>query len=84
MDKIKVEICVGTTCFVLGASALQDIEMYLPEELKDKVEITGANCLGMCKNSNFGDAPFVRINESIIVSQATIDSVIAEIKKLVK
>ena len=84
MEKIKVEICVGTTCFVLGASALQDIEMFLPDELKEKVEIVGANCLGMCKNSHFGDAPFVRINESIIVSQATIDSVINEIKKLVK
>lgn len=83
MEKIKVEICVGTTCFVLGSSALQDLENYLPEELRERVDITGANCLGLCKNAHFGDAPFVRINDDIVVSQATIDSVITAIQKLV-
>ena len=31
--KILLEICVGTTCYVLGASELQSIEEFLPEDL---------------------------------------------------
>lgn len=83
MEKIKVEICVGTTCFILGASELQDLERYLPEELKDKVDICGSTCLGMCKDDNYGQAPFVRVGKRI-VSNATICSVIEEIEEELK
>ena len=80
MKKIKVEICVGTTCHILGASELQDIEEFIPEELKDSVEISGVPCLGACKNNNFGSAPFVRINGRI-VGGANIHFLIEEIVK---
>lgn len=80
MKKIKVEICVGTTCHILGSSELQDIEDFIPEELKDSVEISGVPCLGACKNNNFGSAPFVRINGRIVGS-ANIHSIIEEIAK---
>ena len=80
-EKISVEICVGTTCFILGASALQDLEGFLPPDLADKVEISGCTCLGMCRNNHFGEAPFVRIGGEKIVSRATVDSVIDAIRE---
>ncbi len=83
MDKIKVEICVGTTCFILGASELQELERFLPEGLRDKVDITGATCLGMCKDDNYGQAPFVRVGNRI-VSNASISSVIEQIEEQLK
>ena len=31
MEKIKVEICCGTACYLLGAAKLMNIEEELPE-----------------------------------------------------
>ena len=28
--KIEIEICLGTTCFVMGASKLQELETLIP------------------------------------------------------
>ncbi len=81
-EKIKVEICVGTTCFILGAAELQNLEDFIPEELKDRVEIFGNTCLGFCKNSNHGKAPFVRINDSVIVANASIDRIIDALREI--
>ena len=78
-EKLLVEVCVGTTCFVLGASALQSLEDFLPEECRDKVEIVGAPCLGCCRNRNESGAPFVRVGNEI-VSNATIQNVIEKIQ----
>ena len=83
MEKIKVEICVGTTCFILGAAELQELERFLPDDLKDKVEISGAACLGMCKNANYGQAPFVRVGHTVIAN-AHVGTVIEQIRKELK
>ena len=40
-NKIKVEICLGTTCYVLGSFRLSALEDQLPPELKSKVDIVG-------------------------------------------
>ena len=34
MKKTTVTICVGTTCYLLGAADLQELETFLPEDLK--------------------------------------------------
>ena len=39
MEKVKVEICCGTACYILGASRLVDLEAELPGEIRGKVEI---------------------------------------------
>lgn len=83
MEKTKLEICVGTTCYILGASELQHIERFLPEELAPLVEISGVSCIGACKNSNYGSAPFVRINGKII-GNASVHSVVEELIKITK
>ena len=39
MDKVKVEICCGTACYLLGAANLMSIEDEIPAEFRDKVEV---------------------------------------------
>lgn len=80
MNKLEVQICVGTTCYVMGASHLQDIEIYLSEEQRNKVSITGAACLNACRSGNYIAAPFVKVGD-VMVSEATTSTVIAEIKR---
>jgi len=62
---IDVEICFGTTCYVLGGAQLQDLENHMDEEMKRLTNIIPRNCLGLCKNSNFKKAPFVKVNGTI-------------------
>ena len=35
MEKIKVSICTGTACFVMGASEMMLLEDELPDSLKE-------------------------------------------------
>ncbi|MBF9016576.1 MULTISPECIES: NAD(P)H-dependent oxidoreductase subunit E [unclassified Oceanispirochaeta] len=79
MKKIDVEICFGTTCFVLGGSHLQELENSLDNDLKEKINIIPQNCLGLCKNENYSQAPYVKVNGQII-DRATIEKVINKIK----
>jgi NADH:ubiquinone oxidoreductase subunit E len=81
MEKIKVEICFGTACFVMGGSHLQELENALENELKDKVEIIPQSCLGLCNSREFNQAPYVKVNGDV-VDGATIDKVINKIKSV--
>ncbi len=78
-QKITVEVCLGTTCYVLGGGEILELERLLPPELKDRVKIVGAPCLDACTGRNYDKAPFVRINGSEIISDATPERVIATI-----
>lgn len=80
MKKIKVTICAGTACFVMGASELMLLEEELPEDLKDKVEIDGVTCMELCKDSKNGKSPFVKIDDEIM-SEATLPLVISRIRE---
>ncbi|MPN48433.1 hypothetical protein SDC9_196040 [bioreactor metagenome] len=75
-NKIKVEICLGTTCYVLGSFRLSALEERLPADLKRDVEVVGCSCLGACRDRNYGNAPFVRIGGTRIVDNATVEKVI--------
>lgn len=59
MNHVKVELCMGSSCFARGNSkALEIIENYIQENnLEDYVELEGHLCLGNCKNG-----PNVQIN----------------------
>ena len=81
MRKLNVDICLGTTCHVFGASDLLRVEDLLSEEQKAKVEIRGVPCLGACRDDNFGGAPFVRIGGTTL-SKATVNAVADEIERL--
>lgn len=75
-DKIKVEICLGTTCYVLGSFRLSALEERLPDDLKARVEVVGSPCLNACRDRNYGNAPFVRIGGTRLVDNATVEKVI--------
>lgn len=84
MEKISVKVCVGTTCFVMGGANLQELNDIIPKKFGDKVEISGSNCLELCSiNWEYSKAPYVKVNEEVI-SEATVEKVIAEIEKQLK
>ena len=81
MAKVEVKVCLGTTCFVMGGSNLQELNEIIPQKYGDKVELYAANCLGLCSiNWEYSKAPYVKVNEEV-VSEATLEKVLEEIDK---
>ena len=84
MDKIEVKVCLGTTCFVMGASNLQNLTEIIPQKFGSNVSITSSPCLGVCAtNWAYSKAPYVKVNNEI-VQEATVEKVIAEIERQIK
>lgn len=63
---IKVQICQGTTCYVMGAGNLVQWINTLPDEVKWYLQISGCHCLKLCTDGAFDGAPYVSINGKII------------------
>ena len=84
MNTIKVEICCGTACYLLGAAKMMNIEDQLSEECRGRVDIEAKTCLELCERDNLGGAPYVRFNGSEIMSQATPEKALARIRELVE
>ncbi len=84
MKKVKVEICCGTACYLLGASHLMEIEHQLPDDCRARIEIEPKGCLELCERDNLGGAPYVRINETEIMAEATPEKVIGRILELLE
>ena len=82
MEKIKVEICCGTACYLLGAANLMTIEDDIPADMRDKVEIEARTCLELCERENLGGAPYVRLNGSEILAQASREKVLDRLSEL--
>ncbi|HKM05640.1 MAG TPA: (2Fe-2S) ferredoxin domain-containing protein [Sphaerochaeta sp.] len=73
MDRITVELCMGSSCFARGnAQTLAQLETYIAEKkLEDRVELIGHLCLGACSIG-----PNVRIGEvthSGVSSECVVD-----------
>jgi len=68
MKTIRVEICMGTTCYVMGSSALANIANELPGELRNAVEVVGSHCLKACSSGDFDGAPYARVDGELIAS----------------
>lgn len=84
MSKIEVKICMGTTCFVMGASHLQELVEILPAKYPDTVEVSGVPCLSLCSDeSKYTNAPYVKVNDEII-SDATPEKVLKHIERLLE
>ena len=81
--KVKVSICMGTACFVMGASELLLLEEKVPENLKDKVELEleGITCFEACRDDSMGKPPFVKVNGELI-SQANVMTVLDKISQI--
>ncbi|MBR1908191.1 NAD(P)H-dependent oxidoreductase subunit E [bacterium] len=84
MSKVKVNVCMGTTCFVMGGSNLQELMEIVPKKYGDKVEVTGSPCLGLCSiNWEYSKAPYVKVNDETVV-EATVEKVLEAIDKEVE
>ena len=82
MERIKVEICCGTACYLLGAAKLMDIELSLPPDLRARVDIEARTCLERCERENLGGAPYVRFNGTEVMCEASPEKVFARICEL--
>lgn len=80
MKKIKVSICTGTACYVMGASELLLLGENLPEKLRNAVEIEGVPCIEQCHGGMKKHPPYVKIDEELIPS-ATLQTVISKIEE---
>ena len=81
MADVSVKVCLGTTCFVMGSSNLQELMDLIPRKYGDKVEVAGSPCLGLCSiDWEFSKAPYVKVNDNV-VKEATVEKVLAAIDK---
>lgn len=81
MKKIEVKVCLGTTCFVMGSSYLQELTEIVPKKYGDSVEVSSSPCLGLCSiNWEYSKAPYVKVDNDV-VSEATIEKVMEAISK---
>lgn len=83
MNKVTLKICMGTTCFVMGASDLQELTDIIPEKYGDKVEVVASTCLDFCSSNTESQAPYVMVDCDVI-SKATVEKVIDAIDRKLK
>jgi len=79
MEKIKVIICTGTTCFVMGSSKLQNFDEFIPKKWKEFLDIKTHPCLNLCQNNEYTKSPYVMINDEVL-TQVTIEKLIDAIE----
>lgn len=46
---MKIKICVGTTCHLMGAPALIESVNLLKKNLDEKIELEYATCFSLCQ-----------------------------------
>ncbi|MBQ9235413.1 MAG: NAD(P)H-dependent oxidoreductase subunit E [Alphaproteobacteria bacterium] len=80
MKPIKIEICLGTTCFVMGGETLQNMGDMLKKKYGAKIEVEAVRCLEVCSSDNFSKAPYARVDGEVI-GEASLEKVQAVIEK---
>lgn len=63
MKRVLVEICVGTSCHLLGSQDLLQVLDQLPAEQQQAVDIRGVTCLKTC-----GKGPNIRLNGQLYLN----------------
>lgn len=79
--KIKIEICCGTTCYLLGGAELMKLESSLPEDWLPALDIRAVPCAETCTRHNLGGAPFVSINGDVMAN-ATLEKLHSMIRSM--
>ena len=90
MKKIKVQICTGTTCFVMGGADLLLLEDVVTETwgkygvtkelFNEKVDFSGLACSDACHQPD-QKPPFALINGTLL-PEATIAMLLEQLKPL--
>lgn len=83
MEKIKIKICSGTSCFVMGAAAIQALEFTPPDDIADKIDIVESRCMNLCHdiNNKHNHGPFVMVNDELI-EEATFEKVVNKVREI--
>ncbi|MDR2669356.1 MAG: hypothetical protein LBC14_05325 [Desulfovibrio sp.] len=72
---ISLMICMGTCCYVKGASAhLDDLVHVVQQKYGDAVHISAGTCLGQCLLEN-NEPPYAKVDDEII-PRATIKKIL--------
>ena len=81
MKKVKIRICSGTTCFVMGSETAKSALTSLTQKYTDNIEIISVKCLKICTKSNlFSKAPYVMVDDEII-SLTDMETVMSSIER---
>lgn len=80
-EKIKIKVCSGTMCYIMGGAKIQLLMTYLPPEIQNRVELSGVPCMGMCQSENRGSPPYVTINGQMM-ENASVEKIIQHINRI--
>ena len=69
-EKLRVELCMGSSCFARGnSSTLMGLEGFVEENgLSDRVDLEGHLCLGKCNTG-----PHLKIGDKVGASGRRVD-----------
>ncbi len=78
---VKVEICVGSHCSLVGALNILDTLEELQEEYPEQIQIERVECMDRCEDIK--KAPIVKVDDELITS-AQNQMVISKIMERIK
>lgn len=60
---MKIKICVGTSCHLMGSPALMDTYENFEENIKNRITLEYSTCFSACQGVY--TSPVIKINEEI-------------------
>ncbi|HSV27152.1 MAG TPA: (2Fe-2S) ferredoxin domain-containing protein [Sedimentisphaerales bacterium] len=78
---VTLEICAGTTCFIMAANSFETIEEQIEACWPNKVDIRICRCLDLCRAGKFNGAPYIRLN-SVPVGKADLGLILNLIEEI--
>ncbi|MGM0438096.1 MAG: (2Fe-2S) ferredoxin domain-containing protein [Bacillota bacterium] len=78
---VKVKICVGSHCSLVGALNILDTLEELKEEYPEQIQIKRVECMDRC--GDIKNAPVVKVDDELITSAQT-QVVISKVMERIK
>lgn len=78
---VKVEICVGSHCSLVGALNILETLEELQEEYPEQIKIERVECMDRC--GDIKNAPVVKVDDDLITSAQT-QMVISKVMERIK
>jgi NADH:ubiquinone oxidoreductase subunit E len=78
---VKVEICVGSHCSLVGALNILDTLEELQSEYPEQIKIERVECMDRCEDIK--NAPVVKVDDDLITSAQT-QMVISKVMERIK
>jgi NADH:ubiquinone oxidoreductase subunit E len=73
MSTLLIEVCLGTSCHLMGSQAVISVIEQLPPAKRGRIDLRGVTCLKSCRKG-----PSVRIN-GVVLADMTPDRLLAVI-----